>query len=53
MREKLVFENRVLRKLFAAKRDEGTGDWRKVAPNIFRVIALNGELNLEEATDLS
>jgi hypothetical protein len=25
-----VFENRVLRKLFGPKRDEVTGEWRKV-----------------------
>jgi len=43
-----VFENRVLRRLFGPKRDEVTGDWRKLhnkernvlysSPNIFRVI---------------
>jgi hypothetical protein len=25
-----VFENRVLRGIFGPKRDEGTGDWRKI-----------------------
>jgi hypothetical protein len=25
-----VFENRVLRRIFGPKRDEGTGDWRKL-----------------------
>jgi hypothetical protein len=25
-----VFENRVLRRIFCPKRDEGTGDWRKL-----------------------
>jgi len=25
-----VFENRVLRKIFEPKRDEGTGEWRKL-----------------------
>jgi hypothetical protein len=25
-----VFENRVLRRIFVAKRDEVTGDWRKL-----------------------
>jgi hypothetical protein len=25
-----VFENRVLRKIFAPRRDEGTGEWRKL-----------------------
>jgi hypothetical protein len=25
-----VFENRVLRRIFGPKRDEGTGEWRKL-----------------------
>jgi len=43
-----VFENRVLRRIFGSKRDEGTGEWRKLhneelnnlysSPNIVRVI---------------
>ena len=43
-----VFENTVLRRIFGPKRDEGTGEWRKIrneelnelypSPNIFRVI---------------
>ena len=43
-----VFENRVLRKIFGPKRDEVTGEWRRLhnkelndvysSPNIFRVI---------------
>jgi hypothetical protein len=43
-----VFENRVLREIFGAMRDEGTGEWRKLhneelnyllsTPNIVRVI---------------
>jgi hypothetical protein len=43
-----VFENRVLRRIFGLKRDEVTGDWRKLhneelndrysSPNIVRVI---------------
>ena len=43
-----VFENRVLRRIFGPKRDEATGEWRKLyneefndlysPPNIFRVI---------------
>jgi hypothetical protein len=43
-----VFENRVLRRIFEPKRDEVTGEWRKLhneelnnlysSPNIVRVI---------------
>jgi hypothetical protein len=43
-----VFENRVLRKIFGPKRDEVTGDWRKLhneelrdlysSPSIIRII---------------
>jgi hypothetical protein len=43
-----VFENRVLRKIFGPKRDEATGEWRRLhneelndlysSPNILRVI---------------
>jgi len=43
-----VFENRVLRRIFGSKKDEVTGDWRKLhnedrndmcsSPIIFRVI---------------
>ena len=43
-----MFENRVLRRIFGPKRDEVTGEWRKLhneelndlycSPNIFRVI---------------
>jgi hypothetical protein len=43
-----VFENRVLRKIFGPKRDEVTGQWRRLhneelydlysTPNIFRLI---------------
>jgi hypothetical protein len=42
-----VFENRVLRKIFGSKRDEGTGEWRRLhneelydlysSPNVIRV----------------
>jgi len=44
----MVFENRVLRRIFGPKRDEVTGEWRKLhneelndlycSPNIVRVI---------------
>jgi hypothetical protein len=42
-----VFENRVLRRIFGPKRDDETGDWRKLhnelynlysSPNIIRMI---------------
>jgi hypothetical protein len=43
-----VFENRVLRRMFGSKRDEVTGEWRRIyqeelcalyfSPNIIRVI---------------
>jgi hypothetical protein len=43
-----VFENRVLRRIFRPKRDDVTGDWRKLhneelhnlcsSPNIIRMI---------------
>ena len=43
-----MFENRVLKRIFGPKRDEITGEWRKLhneepndlycSPNIFRVI---------------
>ena len=42
-----VFENRVLRRIFGPKRDEVTGEWRKLhneelndlnSPNMIRVI---------------
>jgi hypothetical protein len=44
----MVFENRVLRRIFGPKRNEVTGDWRKLhneelhnfysSPNIIRMI---------------
>jgi hypothetical protein len=46
----MMFENRVLRRMFGPKRDEVTGDWRKLhnqelhnlysSPNIIRMIKL-------------
>jgi hypothetical protein len=43
-----VFENRVLRRIFGSKRDDVTGEWRRLhkeelndlysSPNVFRVI---------------
>ena len=48
MFDNMVFENRVLSRIFGSKRDEGTGEWRKIhneelnnlyfSPNILRVI---------------
>ena len=45
-----VFENRVLRRIFELKRDEGTGEWRKLhneelndlysSPNVIQVVKL-------------
>ena len=45
-----MFENRVLRRIFALKRDEVTGEWRKLhneelndlyaSPNIVQVIKI-------------
>jgi len=47
-----IFENRVLRRIFGPKRDEVTGDWRKLhneelndlycSPNIVRVVKYLG-----------
>ena len=40
MREKRrlrVFENRMLRRIFEPKRDEGTGEWRKVYDEEFNL----------------
>jgi hypothetical protein len=44
----IVFENRVLRRIFGPKRDEVTGDWRKLqnvelynlysSPNLIKMI---------------
>jgi len=49
-----VFENRVLRRIFGPKRDEETGEWRKLhseelndlysSPNIVRMIKLRMRL---------
>jgi hypothetical protein len=49
-----VFENRVLRRTFGPKRDEVTGEWRKVqkeelnalysSPNIVRVKKIENEM---------
>jgi len=34
----MVFENRVLRKIFEPKRDEVTSDWRKLHSDDFRYL---------------
>jgi hypothetical protein len=49
-----VFKNRVLRKIFQIKREEGAGDWRRLyieelyklyaSPNVIRVIKSRGML---------
>jgi hypothetical protein len=49
-----VFKNRVLRRIFGPKRDEVTGEWRKLhkkelravysSPNIIQVIQLRREM---------
>jgi hypothetical protein len=49
-----VSENRALRKIFGPKRDEGTGEWRKLhneepndlysSPNIMRLIIEKNEM---------
>jgi len=31
----IVFENRVLRRIFGTKRDETAGEWRKVQNELF------------------
>ena len=51
-RRLMVFENRVLRRIFGPKRDEVTGEWRKLhneelndlycSPNIVRVVKCLG-----------
>jgi len=51
-RRRRVFENRVLRRIFGPKRDEVTGEWKKLhneehkdlycSPSIFRVIKSRG-----------
>jgi hypothetical protein len=48
----MVFENRVLRRIFGPKRDEVTGEWRKLhneelcdlysSPSIIRIIKSRG-----------
>ena len=54
-RRLMVFENRVLRKIFGPKRDEATREWRKLhiekindlysSPNIVRVIIEKNEMD--------
>jgi hypothetical protein len=40
-----VFENRVLRRLFAAKRDEVAGDWKKLHNEITKLHNLYSSPN--------
>jgi hypothetical protein len=35
-----VFENRVLRRIFGPKRDEMTGEWRKLITKSFMICTL-------------
>jgi hypothetical protein len=56
-----VFENRVLRRIFAPKRDEVTGEWNKLhneelhdlypSPNIVRVIKSKNEMGGARSAD--
>jgi hypothetical protein len=41
----MVFENRVLRRLFEPKRDEVTGEWRKLHNEEF-IICTHPEISL-------
>jgi hypothetical protein len=53
-----VFENRVLRRILGPKRDEMTGEWRKLhneelrdlysSPSIIRIINLNNQVEEDE-----
>jgi hypothetical protein len=36
----MVFENRVLRRMFGRKRDEVTGEWRKLLNEGFKICTL-------------
>jgi hypothetical protein len=38
-----VFENRVLRGIFGVKRDEITGQWRKLHNEAFNVLYCSGD----------
>jgi len=39
-----VFENRVLRRIFGAKRDEVTSEWRKLHKEEFKICMLHSIL---------
>jgi hypothetical protein len=41
-----VFENRVLRKIFGPKRDEVTGEWRKLHNEDFNDLLSSPDLRL-------
>ena len=58
MHRKRVFENRVLKNIFVSKREEVTGEWRKLrreqlkdlycSPNIIRVRLAGNVPHMEE-----
>jgi hypothetical protein len=55
-----VFENRVLRRIFGQRRDEVTGDWRKLhneelcnlysSPNIIRLTVIHKDISRTNAS---
>ena len=50
MREELrfrVFENRVLRRIFGRKRDEVTGEWRKLHNEEFKGLYFSPDIKEE------
>jgi hypothetical protein len=41
-----VFENRVLRRIFGLKRDEVTGDWRKLLHDLYSLSSIIRKIKL-------